>query len=48
MLLRREGWLVNHKKAHRIYCLEGLNVRTKRPVDTSLPGTDVSVRKLAQ
>lgn len=31
ILLRREGWLVNHKKTHRIYCLEGLNLRTKRP-----------------
>ncbi|WP_440515063.1 IS3 family transposase [Serratia sarumanii] len=29
--LRREGWLVNHKKTHRIYCLEGLNLRRKRP-----------------
>lgn len=29
-LLRREGWLVNHKKTHRIYCLEGLNLRSKR------------------
>lgn len=31
VLLRREGWLVNHKKTHRIYCQEGLNLRTKRP-----------------
>ncbi len=29
--LRREGWPVNQKKAHRIYCLEGLNLRKKRP-----------------
>ncbi|VUT14717.1 hypothetical protein SB6413_01839 [Klebsiella pasteurii] len=28
---RREGWPVNHKKTHRIYCLEGLNLRRKRP-----------------
>ncbi|WP_225906041.1 IS3 family transposase [Salmonella enterica] len=28
--LRREGWPVNHKKTHRIYCLEGLNLRRKR------------------
>ncbi|HBW2290169.1 TPA: IS3 family transposase [Klebsiella pneumoniae] len=28
---RREGWPVNHKKTHRIYCLEGLNLRKKRP-----------------
>lgn len=30
-LLRREGWLINHKKTHRIYCEEGLNLRSKRP-----------------
>lgn len=28
--LRREGWSVNHKKTHRIYCPEGLNLRRKR------------------
>ncbi|KHS90529.1 transposase [Pectobacterium brasiliense] len=27
----RYGWLVNHKKTHRIYCLEELNLRAKRP-----------------
>lgn len=31
VLLRREGWLINHKKTHRIYCEEGLNLRRKRP-----------------
>lgn len=31
ILLRREGWLVNHKKTYRIYCQEGLNLRNKRP-----------------
>ena len=31
ILLQREGWLVNHKKVHRIYCEEGLNLRSKRP-----------------
>ena len=30
-LMRREGWLINHKKTHRIYCEEGLNLRRKRP-----------------
>lgn len=30
ILLRREGWLINHKKTRRIYCQEGLNLRTKR------------------
>lgn len=29
--LRREGWLVNYKKTHRIYCPDGLNLRRKRP-----------------
>lgn len=31
VLLRREGWQINHKKTHRIYCQEGLNLRCKRP-----------------
>ncbi|MFJ5477582.1 IS3 family transposase [Pectobacterium carotovorum] len=31
ILLRREGWLVNHKKTHCIYCQGCLNLRTKRP-----------------
>lgn len=31
ILLRREGWHVNHKKVHRIYKEEGLNLRSKRP-----------------
>lgn len=31
ILMRREGWLINHKKTHRIYCEEGLNLRRKRP-----------------
>lgn len=31
VLLRREGWLINHKKTHRIYCEEGLNLRRRRP-----------------
>lgn len=31
VLLRREGWQINHKKTYRIYCEEGLNLRTKRP-----------------
>jgi len=31
ILLRCEGWHVNHKKVHRIYKDEGLNLRSKRP-----------------
>ena len=27
---RREGWRINHKLAHRLYCEEGLQVRTCR------------------
>lgn len=30
-LLIREGWHVNRKKVYRIYCEEGLNLRSKRP-----------------
>ncbi len=30
-LLRREGWRDNHKRVYRLYRLEGLNLRSKRP-----------------
>jgi len=30
-LLRREGWKDNHKRVYRLYNLEGLNLRSKRP-----------------
>jgi len=30
VLLRREGWKVNHKKIYRLYCQEGLEIRTKK------------------
>jgi len=31
ILLRREGWCVNHKRVYRIYREEGLNLCRKRP-----------------
>ncbi len=31
VLLRREGWKVNHKRVYRLYCQEGLHLRNKRP-----------------
>ncbi len=31
VLLRREGWRVNHKRVHRLYKALGLNLRRKRP-----------------
>ena len=29
VMLRREGWIVNHKRVHRLYRLEGLQVRMR-------------------
>jgi len=31
ILLRREGWNVNHKRTYRIYRDEGLSIRSKLP-----------------
>ncbi|MFZ0432031.1 MAG: IS3 family transposase [Candidatus Acidiferrales bacterium] len=31
ILLRREGWQVNHKRVYRLYQKEGLSLRKKRP-----------------
>jgi len=30
VLLKREGWQINHKRVYRLYKLEGLGMRTKR------------------
>lgn len=30
VLLQREGWQINVKRLHRLYCLEGLQVRMRR------------------
>jgi putative transposase len=30
VLLQREGWQINVKRVHRLYCLEGLQVRMRR------------------
>ena len=31
VLLRREGWRVNHKRVHRLYREDGLSLRLRRP-----------------
>ncbi len=31
ILLRREGWCMNHKRTYRLYCEEGLSIRPKTP-----------------
>ena len=31
ILLQREGWKVNHKRIYRLYRLEGLGMRPKKP-----------------
>ncbi|WP_442952013.1 IS3 family transposase [Orrella sp. JC864] len=31
VLIRRDGWMVNHKRVYRLYKEEGLNLRSKRP-----------------
>jgi putative transposase len=46
VLLKREGWRVNHKAVYRIYCQEGLNLRyrqkRKRASQARLPKVDVT------
>ena len=43
-LLRREGWLVNHKRVHRLWREEGLQRPTPRKQKRARP-TDGSVRR---
>lgn len=31
ILLQRECWHVNHKRLYRLYCEEGLSIRTRNP-----------------
>jgi putative transposase len=31
VLLQRDGWQVNHKQIYRLYCEEGLSIRTRSP-----------------
>ena len=31
ILLRRDGWIVNHKRVYRLYCQEGLGMRKRPP-----------------
>ena len=31
ILLRREGWVVNHKRVYRLYRNDGLSLRLKKP-----------------
>jgi putative transposase len=31
ILLRRQGWTVNHKRVYRLYREDGLSMRVKRP-----------------
>lgn len=47
VLLRREGWLINHKKTYRIYCEEGLNLRSKRPRRGGSANPDIELSEIS-
>lgn len=38
ILLRREGWFVNHKRVYRLYREDGLSLRLKKPRRTVSAG----------
>lgn len=48
VLLRREGWKVNHKRVHRLYTLSGLNLRSKRPRRRKAAATRLERPQLTQ
>ncbi len=43
VLLEREGWVVNHKRVHRLYVEEGLQVRRRRRKRVSRPRRPVTL-----
>ena len=45
VLLRREGWMVNHKWVCRLYREQGLQLRNKTPKRGSRPSSDPTVRR---
>ena len=45
-LLRREGWVVNHKRVERVYRQEGLSLRQRRR--RKRPSTSVSLGRVRQ
>jgi hypothetical protein len=45
VLLRREGWMVNHKRVYRLYRDEGLGLRAETTeAPPGRPGTDTPAR----
>ena len=47
VLLLREGWKVNHKRVYRLYKLEGLAMRKKKPRRRHVSGQNRSERSVA-
>ena len=47
VLLLREGWKVNHKRVYRLYRLEGLTMRTKKPRRRHVSGKNRIERPVA-